>query len=230
MAPERGGGDLQATTRASSGWAWSSRRAEELDAASRTRSACTSSRSRTRRASTCGPKVEAYEGGITFVVLRTARYVDEREEVEFGEVSIFVGPGFIITVRQGVAVGPARRAPAARGSTRSCSRRGRPSVLWAILDKIVDDYAPVVEGPRDATSRRSSTPSSPARTRPPTASTCCAARSPTSTAPCTRCSARRPRSPRAACSRSRTACASTSATSTTTSSSSTRRSSPSATC
>ena len=49
------------------------------------------------------PKVEAYEGGITFVVLRTARYVDEREEVEFGEVSIFVGPGFIITVRQGVA-------------------------------------------------------------------------------------------------------------------------------
>ena len=49
------------------------------------------------------PKVETYEGGITFVVLRTARYVDEREEVEFGEVSIFIGPGFIITVRQGVA-------------------------------------------------------------------------------------------------------------------------------
>ncbi|MGO8056069.1 CorA family divalent cation transporter, partial [Rhizobium leguminosarum] len=46
------------------------------------------------------PKVETYEGGITFVVLRTARYVDELEEVEFGEVSIFVGPGFIITVRQ----------------------------------------------------------------------------------------------------------------------------------
>ena len=49
------------------------------------------------------PKVETYEGGVTFVVLRTARYVDEREEVEFGEVSIFIGPGFIITVRQGVA-------------------------------------------------------------------------------------------------------------------------------
>ena len=48
------------------------------------------------------PKVETYEGGITFVVLRTARYVDEREEVEFGEVSIFVGPGFIISVRQGI--------------------------------------------------------------------------------------------------------------------------------
>ena len=39
-------------------------------------------------------------------------------------------------------------------------------MLWAILDKIVDDYAPVVEGPRDATSRRSSTRSSRARARP----------------------------------------------------------------
>src|SRR4029079_9195098 len=34
-------------------------------------------------------KVERYEAGITFVVLRTARYVDEREDVEFGEISIF---------------------------------------------------------------------------------------------------------------------------------------------
>src|SRR5256885_15165828 len=49
------------------------------------------------------PKFESYDGGISFVVLRTARYVDEREEVEFGEVSIFIGPGFVITVRQGVA-------------------------------------------------------------------------------------------------------------------------------
>src|SRR5439155_8023784 len=49
------------------------------------------------------PKVEQYEGGIFFVVLRTARYVDEREEVEFGEISLFVGPGFVITVRQGAA-------------------------------------------------------------------------------------------------------------------------------
>ena len=49
------------------------------------------------------PKVEQYDEGIAFVVLRTARYVPEREEVDFGEISIFVGPGFIITVRQGVS-------------------------------------------------------------------------------------------------------------------------------
>jgi magnesium transporter len=91
------------------------------------------------------PKVEAYEGGITFVVLRTARYVDETEEVEFGEVSIFVGPGFIITVRQGVA-SDLHGARLRLESHPKLLEEGPAAVLWAILDKIVDDYAPVVEG------------------------------------------------------------------------------------
>ena len=51
------------------------------------------------------PKVEQYEDDekILFVVLRTARYDDEREEVDFGEVSVFISERFVITVRQGVA-------------------------------------------------------------------------------------------------------------------------------
>src|SRR4051812_2086869 len=90
------------------------------------------------------PKVESYEGGVTFVVLRTARYLDEREEVEFGEVSMFVGPGFIITVRQGITdLHSARLRLEARPQL---LEEGPASVLWAIVDKIVDDYAPVVEG------------------------------------------------------------------------------------
>src|SRR3954452_1164745 len=90
------------------------------------------------------PKVETYEGGVTFVVLRTARYLDEREEVEFGEVSMFVGPGFIITVRQGITdLHSARLRLEARPQL---LEEGPASVLWAIVDKIVDDYAPVVEG------------------------------------------------------------------------------------
>ena len=90
------------------------------------------------------PKVETYEGGITFVVLRTARYVDESEEVEFGEVAMFVGPGFIISVRQGETdLHGARLRLEARPQL---LEEGPASVLWAIVDKIVDDYAPVVEG------------------------------------------------------------------------------------
>src|SRR3954470_22603397 len=91
------------------------------------------------------PKVETYEGDITFVVLRTARYVDEREEVDFGEVSIFVGPGFIITVRQGVAA-DLHEARLKLEQHPKLLEEGPAAVLWAILDKIVDDYAPVVEG------------------------------------------------------------------------------------
>jgi magnesium transporter len=91
------------------------------------------------------PKVESYEGGISFVVLRTARYVDETEEVEFGEVSIFIGPGFVITVRQGVA-SDLHGARLRLEQRPHLLEEGPAAVLWAIIDKIVDDYAPVVEG------------------------------------------------------------------------------------
>ena len=49
------------------------------------------------------PKTELYDRDVRLVILRTARYDDIAEEVEFGEISIFVGPTFVITVRQGVA-------------------------------------------------------------------------------------------------------------------------------
>src|SRR6202012_5701743 len=49
------------------------------------------------------PKVESYDRDVQLVILRTARYDDEREEVDFGEISVFLAPTFIIAVRQGVA-------------------------------------------------------------------------------------------------------------------------------
>jgi magnesium transporter len=92
------------------------------------------------------PKIEQYdEGGVYFAVLRTARYVDERDAVEFGEVSVFMSNRFVITVRQGVASD-------LHGARLRLERRpellteGPAAVLWAILDKVVDDYAPVLEG------------------------------------------------------------------------------------
>ena len=44
------------------------------------------------------PKCERY-GEVEFVVLRPARYVDPVEVVEIGEVHVFLGPDFVITVR-----------------------------------------------------------------------------------------------------------------------------------
>ncbi len=92
------------------------------------------------------PKVEQFdEANVLFAVFRTARYVDEREEVEFGEISIFLSSRFLITVRQGVAsdLSAARRRLERRPELLDA---GPAAALWAILDKIVDDYAPVVAG------------------------------------------------------------------------------------
>jgi magnesium transporter len=91
------------------------------------------------------PKFEQYDDDVRFVILRTARYADEREEVEFGEISIFAGPGFVITVRQGVA-SELHGARLRLEKRETLLRTGTDAVLWAILDKVVDDYAPVVEG------------------------------------------------------------------------------------
>lgn len=90
------------------------------------------------------PKLEDY-GGSFFVVLKTARYDDEREEVDFGEINLFLGSGYAITVRHGAAseLGEARRRLEARPDLIDA---GPAAVAWAILDQVVDDYEPVAEG------------------------------------------------------------------------------------
>src|SRR5215467_15289965 len=45
------------------------------------------------------PKIESYDQDVRLVILRTARYDDAAEEVEFGEISVFLAPAFVITVR-----------------------------------------------------------------------------------------------------------------------------------
>src|SRR5206468_6740945 len=49
------------------------------------------------------PKIDTYDKDIQLIILRTARYDDAAEEVEFGEISVFFSPTFVIAVRQGVA-------------------------------------------------------------------------------------------------------------------------------
>ncbi|MBF9132997.1 magnesium and cobalt transport protein CorA [Plantactinospora sp. S1510] len=90
------------------------------------------------------PKLERY-GDTLFVVLRAARYLDESEEVDFGEVHIFVGANFVLTVRHGQA--PDLTAVRRRmENDPDLLRLGPEAVLYAILDSVVDGYAPVVGG------------------------------------------------------------------------------------
>jgi magnesium transporter len=90
------------------------------------------------------PKLERY-GDTLFVVLRAARYLDDIEEVDFGELHVFLGPDFVLTVRHSEAPDLA--------VVRSRMERdpdllalGTEAVLYAILDAIVDGYAPVIAG------------------------------------------------------------------------------------
>jgi magnesium transporter len=90
------------------------------------------------------PKLERY-GETLFVVLRAARYLDAPEEVDFGELHVFVGPDFVITVRHGAAPDLSAVRHRMEEST-ELLKLGPEAVLYAILDAVVDGYAPVVAG------------------------------------------------------------------------------------
>lgn len=89
-------------------------------------------------------KLEKY-GSTTFVVLRPARYIDETEKVEFGEVHVFLGAQFVITVRH--AERPDLAAVRSRlEADPAMLAHGPIAALYGILDDVVDEYAPVVAG------------------------------------------------------------------------------------
>jgi magnesium transporter len=87
------------------------------------------------------PKVERYDD-MLFLVLKTLWYVDEQDAVETGEINLFVGPDFVITVRHGEGIDLA-------ASRRDLERRaqvlehGPMAVMYAICDRVVDEYEKV---------------------------------------------------------------------------------------
>lgn len=87
------------------------------------------------------PKLEQYGDGL-FVVARTAQMIDQR--VTFGETHLFVGKGYIVSVRHGASTS----YRTVRKHWESCPAvlaKGEDFILYAILDFIVDNYMPVLE-------------------------------------------------------------------------------------
>jgi magnesium transporter len=89
------------------------------------------------------PKLERYDDSL-FLILKTLWYVDERDAVETGEIAIFVGSDFVVTVRHG------------RGSELHSAREflehaegvlihGPAAVVYAVCDRVVDGYSAVVD-------------------------------------------------------------------------------------
>ncbi len=90
------------------------------------------------------PKLEVYDDSL-LVVLRPGRYVDHDEVLDFGEILLFVGDGFVVAVRHGLtkALAQVRARFEARPELLRCGPSG---VMYAILDHVVDNYVPAVEG------------------------------------------------------------------------------------
>ena len=87
------------------------------------------------------PKLEQY-GESIFIVARTAQMVDGR--IAFGETHLFVGRGYVVSVRHGASVSYA----AVRQRCEACPTvlsQGEDYIVYAILDFIVDNYMPVLE-------------------------------------------------------------------------------------
>ena len=106
-------------------------------------SSCTRWRSRTRVHAHQRPKLEVF-GDTLFLVLKTARHVNSAEPVEIGEVMVFVGPRFVVTVRHGEG-SPLHDVRLDLEAHPDLLGIGPSSVLYAVADRIVDDYAEVLE-------------------------------------------------------------------------------------
>jgi magnesium transporter len=89
-------------------------------------------------------KLEHY-GETLFLVLRPARYLDDVEKVEFGEIHVFAGPDFVVTVRRAESPDLARVRRRMESQPEFLAL-GPDAVLYAILDQVVDEYEPVAAG------------------------------------------------------------------------------------
>ncbi|MFK0106145.1 magnesium and cobalt transport protein CorA [Streptomyces sp. NPDC091217] len=95
------------------------------------------------------PKLEQY-GDVLFAVFKTVTYVEHEqltatsEVVDTGEIMVFTGPDFVVTVRHGRhgSLGPLREDLEAHPEQLA---KGPSAVLHAIADHVVDDYVSVAD-------------------------------------------------------------------------------------
>src|SRR5690349_11241356 len=87
------------------------------------------------------PKLERY-GDTLFVVVKTLHYVDETSDIEVGEIMLFVGKDFVITVRHGEG-SPLKAVRRRLEADQELLSLGPSAVLYTVLDEIVDRYGAI---------------------------------------------------------------------------------------
>jgi magnesium transporter len=87
------------------------------------------------------PKLERY-GDTLFVVIKTLRYIDATSDIEVGEIMLFVGKDFVITVRHGEGA-PLKAVRQRLEADKELLHHGPSAVLYTVLDEIVDRYGAI---------------------------------------------------------------------------------------
>jgi magnesium transporter len=85
------------------------------------------------------------DGPLIHMVLRTARYEDDREVISLGEMTVLVGPRAVITVRHGQA-SPLGALRASLEEERTRLRHGPMGVVAAVINRVIEDYGPALDG------------------------------------------------------------------------------------
>jgi magnesium transporter len=87
------------------------------------------------------PKVEDYDGSM-FMVLKTVFYDEATQQIELGDIMLFVGDSFVVTVRhgRGRALADVRKRLEKQKEILGC---GPSAVTYAICDRVVDDYTAI---------------------------------------------------------------------------------------
>ena len=91
------------------------------------------------------PKIEEYVGSV-FVVVHMIEV--ENDELKVGEVAIFAGPNFILSVRKGAKKGFQEVRTRCEHEPEML-RRGPGYVLYALIDAVVDRYFPLLQSIED---------------------------------------------------------------------------------
>jgi magnesium transporter len=89
------------------------------------------------------PKLERY-GHTLFLVLKTLWYVDEQDAVETGEIALFIGHDFVVSVRHGQG-NELHSARTDLEAGHQALTHGPGGVVYAVMDRVVDEYVAVVE-------------------------------------------------------------------------------------
>jgi len=87
------------------------------------------------------PKLERYDDGL-FLVLKTLWYVDEEDAVETGEINLFLGRNFVVSVRHGEGT-ELHTARLDLEEKTSVLGHGPSAVVYQICDRVVDQYEDV---------------------------------------------------------------------------------------